>query len=116
MKPIAILSCLLLASCGGDDTPAPISSGDTFYGTPTLNSPNVSTVPVNSYGSGSVPSSLNPFSSGHFCPSPVLSGSPEQKACFEAAQAKCPEGFSPSNTEFEQQADGQFLIKGYGCT
>jgi len=110
MKPIVIFSCLIfLASCGGDDASAPVAS-DAYY------SPsNVSTVPVNSYGSGSVPSSLNPFSTGHLCPSPVLSGSAEQRACFEEAQKKCPEGFSPSNTEFEQQADGQFLIKGYGC-
>ncbi len=113
MKPIAIFSCLmLLASCGGSDDAAPLISGNPVY-----NDTGVGTIPVNSYGSGSVPSSLNPFSSGgHFCPKPVLSGSPEQQACFEEAQKACPEGYSAAGqVEFEQQANGEFLIKGYGC-
>jgi len=91
MKPVLVLSCFLIVGCGSDPV------GD-------------------STGSGSVPSSLNPFSSGgHSCTSPVLSGSPEQKACFAEAQEKCPEGMTPSQVEFEQQPDGQFLIKGYAC-
>ncbi len=112
MKPITIFSCLmLLASCGGSDDAATFVNGDPVY-----NSTGVGNVQVNSYGSGSVPSPLNPFSTGHFCPTPVLSGSPEQQACFEEAQKVCPEGLSPAGqVEFEQQANGEFLIKGYGC-
>ncbi len=90
MKPIFVVSCFLLAGCGGEP------AGD-------------------SSGSGSVPSALNPFSTGFSCPSPVLSGSAEQKACFAAAEEQCPEGMSPSQVEFVQQPDGQFLIKGYAC-
>lgn len=88
MKPIAFFSCLALAACSSE--PA-----------------------GNSIGSGSVPSVLNPFSSGHSCTVPVLSGTPEQKACFAAAQETCPEDVG--QVEFEQQPDGQFLIKGYAC-
>lgn len=88
MKPIALFSCLALAACGSDPV------GDNT-------------------GSGSIPSSLNPFSSGHSCDAPVLSGSPEQKACFAAAQETCPDDVG--QVEFEQQPDGQFLIKGYAC-
>ena len=88
MKPVLIATCLALAACGGSETDG---------------------------GSGSVPSALNPFSSGHRCPVPVLSGSDEQKACFAEAQKSCPEGMKPSQVEFEEQPDGQFLIKGYAC-
>lgn len=87
MKPALIVTCFALAACGGE------SEG----------------------GSGSVPSALNPFSAGHSCSSPVLSGSDEQKACFAEAQTKCPEDMKPSQVEFEEQPDGQFLIKGYAC-
>lgn len=87
MKFKAFALCMLLSACGGN------TAG----------------------GSASVPSSINPFSSGHRCASPVLSGSAEQKTCFAEAQARCPEGLSPSQVEFEEQADGQFLIKGYRC-
>lgn len=88
MKPsLALFSCLILAACGGGEEG----------------------------GSASVPSSLNPFASGHRCSVPVLSGSAEQKACFAEAQTKCPEGKSPGQVEFEEQPDGQFLIKGYAC-
>ena len=91
MKPIVITACFALAACSSGP------AGD-------------------STGSGSVPSSLNPFSSGGYsCTAPVLSGSPEQKACFAEAQEQCPEGMTPSQIEFEQQPDGQFLIKGYAC-
>lgn len=68
---------------------------------------------------GGVATSLNPFSSGHTCAAPALSGSPEQKACFAEAQKQCPEGLTPSQIEFEQATTGpnigQFLIKSYTC-
>lgn len=59
------------------------------------------------------------FTAGHTCPVPVLSGSPEQKACFAEAEKQCPEGMTPSQIEFEQATGGpnagQFLIKSYTC-
>jgi len=116
------MSCLFLAACGGSD-PEPITyihdDGTTAYvsdqGTGSYAS-DVAPVDVGTtYQSGSVPSSLNPFSVGHSCPSPVLSGSAEQRACFEAAQETCPEGKSPSQTAFDRREDGQYVISGYAC-
>ena len=130
MKPIIFLSCLMLAACGGSD-PEPITyidggpatyihdDGTTSYvsdqGTGSYSS-DVGAVDVGtSYQSGSLPSSLNPFSVGHSCPAPAVSGSAEQRACFEAAQKTCPEGKSPSQTAFDRRDDGQYVISGYAC-
>lgn len=66
-------------------------------------------------GTADVPSAFNPFATGHTCRAPALSGSAEQKACYAEAQKRCPEGQSPSQIEFEETSDGQFLIKGYRC-
>ena len=66
--------------------------------------------------SGSVPSALDPFASGHRCQAPAPSGSEAQKACFAAAQAACPEGLSPRQVDFEEAPDGTFLIRGYRCS
>lgn len=123
MKPLVFLSCLALAACGGSD-PEPVTYIDggpveyTTGGTYVPDSGSTSYVDDGggaAYSSGSVPSSLNPFSIGHSCPAPVLSGSAEQRACFEAAQKTCPEGKSPSQTEFERRDDGQYVIRGYAC-
>ena len=125
MKPIVFLSCLTLAACGGSD-PQPITyidggpvtyihdGGATAY-VPDNGTPSYAQTEDITYSSGSVPSSLNPFSVGHSCPSPVLSGSAEQRACFEAAEKTCPEGKSPSQTSFERRDDGQYIISGYAC-
>lgn len=127
MKPLLFLSCLALAACGSD--PEPInyidggpatyvdSNGNAIY-TPDTGSSTSYVDEGNTglqYESGSVPSSLNPFSVGHNCPAPVVSGSAEQRACFEAAQKTCPEGKSPSQTAFERRDDGQYIIQGYAC-
>lgn len=130
MKPILFISCLMLAACGGSD-PEPINYIDGGPVTYVPDSNGVTYVPDSgsqsystdvgsadvgtTYTSGSVPSSLNPFSVGHNCPSPVLSGSAEQRACFEEAQKTCPEGKSPSQTAFDRRDDGQYVISGYAC-
>lgn len=55
----------------------------------------------------------------HRCNSPAISGSPEQLACFEAAQAACPSGTEPKHVDFKLeergQNAGQYVIRGYGC-
>lgn len=107
MKSTKFVPVLLLFGCSSDE-PVQAVSYDTFYNNSGIDS-------ANGTGSGSVPSALNPFATGHLCNAPVLSGSIEQKACFEEAQNKCPDNYSPSQVEFEQQPDGQFLIKGYAC-
>lgn len=86
---VSLLSLLSLAACGGDEPAAG--------------------------GSASVPTVFNPFTAGHTCATPGLSGSAEQQACFAEAQAQCPEDEPPGRTEFEQQPDGQYLITGYVC-
>jgi hypothetical protein len=88
--PLALGALLALSACGSDE-------------------------PAGSGVSASVPTAFNPFAAGYTCDTPVLSGSPEQQACFAKAQEQCPEDEPPGRTEFEQQPDGQYLIKGYVC-
>jgi hypothetical protein len=88
--PLAVVALLALSACGGDE-------------------------PVGEGVSATVPTVFNPFTAGHTCATPGLSGSAEQQACFAEAQAQCPEDEPPGRTEFEQQPDGQYLITGYVC-
>jgi len=125
MKPILFLPCLVLAACGRSD-PDPDAYANSSVPTYVHDSSSVNYVPDNTtatystdvgvtYQSGSLPSALNPFATGHSCPAPVLNGSAEQRACFEAAQKICPEGKSPDHPDFQRREDGQYVINGYAC-
>ena len=52
---------------------------------------------------------------GVTCDAPAPSGSDAQKACYSKALTACAEGQTPSRIEYEQDVDGNYLVRSYTC-